>query len=69
MITDKITIEDMEKLINTLNIGYPMIYCSGNDFKMLQEKYPQLSFTPTNLVEGNTIMLIPDDKIITYRID
>lgn len=68
MTIDKITIEDMEKLMNTLNIGYPMVCCSTNDLKILKEKFPQLKFTSTSLVEDNTIMLIPSDKTITYKI-
>lgn len=67
MTIDKITIEDMEKLMNTLNIGYPIVYCSINDLKILQEKFPQLKFTSTSLVEDNTIMLVPSDKLITYK--
>lgn len=68
MTIDKITIKDVEKLINTLNIGYPIICCSKNDLKILRERFPQLNFTPTSLVEDNTIMLIPEDKMITYKI-
>lgn len=66
---DIITIEDIKKFLNSFNIGHPIIYCSVNDLKILQDNFPQLNFTQTSLIEENTIMLIPDNKIITYRVE
>lgn len=57
---EAISKSEIGKLSNYINTGHERIFCNPKDEERLTKEFPQLTFTVTNYVESNKVLLAKD---------